>query len=235
MVRYGTRKCSLGTTYGVIRIFAIAASLLLNLSGKTFACPCQEIKEAPEPATKLDRLKGVEFTYTTEYADEFNKAVQSAREACQKHLFEPKVAVVSDLDETLFDNREFYKIDPSFNNDQLFEWIGKGRQPVLKPTAEFLSWARQNGFAVFLVTGRPERLRAATIENLVKEHIAYDGLFLREVAQKLPAEQVKAPVREQIEKMGFKIIVNIGDQVSDLTGGYAEDCEKLPNRMYYIR
>lgn len=35
--------------------------------------------------------------------------------------------------------------------------------------------------------------------------------------------------------MGFKIVVNIGDQVSDLVGGYALDCEKLPNKMYFVK
>jgi len=33
---------------------------------------------------------------------------------------------------------------------------------------------------------------------------------------------------------GYTIIANIGDQYSDLVGGYAEGEFKLPDPMYYI-
>jgi hypothetical protein len=35
--------------------------------------------------------------------------------------------------------------------------------------------------------------------------------------------------------MGFKIVVNIGDQDSDLAGGFALDGEKLPNKLYFVQ
>ena len=34
--------------------------------------------------------------------------------------------------------------------------------------------------------------------------------------------------------MGFTILVNVGDQDSDLAGGHAVRPFKLPNPMYYI-
>ncbi len=235
MDQFGTRKCKSGTTYGGTVFLAVAATLSASIFAPAQACPCSELKVPAEAASMADRRKGYDFTFTPAYAEEFERAIESARKACEQHMFEPNVAVVTDLDETLFDNRELFKNTPDYTTEQLFDWIGEGRQPVLKPTADFLTWAREHGFAVFAITGRPDRLRRATITNLVNAHIACDGLFMREGAGKLPAEQVKAPYREAIEKMGFKIIVNIGDQYSDLSGGHAEDCEKVPNRMYYIR
>ncbi len=37
---------------------------------------------------------------------------------------------------------------------------------------------------------------------------------------------------QQIEAEGYVIIANIGDQTSDLIGGYAEKTFKLPNPLY---
>ncbi len=104
----------------------------------------------------------------------------------------------------------------------------------MKQTAELLDWARKKGFAIFFVTGRPESLRAATIRNLVRNGIAYDGLYLRADKDNRSAIDVKTEIRRKIELMGFKVVVNIGDQVSDLVGGYAVDCEKLPNKIYFV-
>ena len=37
------------------------------------------------------------------------------------------------------------------------------------------------------------------------------------------------PQRAQIEQQGYTIIANLGDQPSDLAGGYAERTYQLPN------
>ena len=44
----------------------------------------------------------------------------------------------------------------------------------------------------------------------------------------------KAPQRRNMVARGFTIVVNVGDQDSDLEGGYAERTFKLPNPFYYI-
>jgi len=40
--------------------------------------------------------------------------------------------------------------------------------------------------------------------------------------------------RGKIAAQGYTIIVNVGDQQSDLDGGYAERAYKLPNPFYYL-
>lgn len=71
--------------------------------------------------------------------------------------------------------------------------------------------------------------------NLIKCGIAYDGLYMtRDQDKDLTAAQVKPPLRKAIEDLGFKIVVNIGDQWSDLVGGHAEHCIKLPNKLYFV-
>ncbi len=43
-----------------------------------------------------------------------------------------------------------------------------------------------------------------------------------------------APDPRSLAKRGHRILVNVGDQRSDLTGGYASRTFKLPNPMYVI-
>lgn len=213
----------------------VSALFTITFNLAAFACPCSEIPKPDAKAPDLNRAAGIAFTRTPEYRKEFNAAIASARKAVLAHKGEGLVAVVSDIDETLLDNRLEFERHPDFKWSEFAAWIKAAEAPTLKPTADFLQFARDNGYAVFLITGRPEHDRAGTIQNLVRRGIAYDGLFMRANNNPSgPAELMKTPYRKQIEDMGFKVIVNIGDQFSDLYGGYSVDCEKLPNKMYYI-
>jgi predicted secreted acid phosphatase len=211
----------------------------LSLIGSaSIACPCSEMS-VPNPPPESGYELGLNFTKTHEYQKEFTNATNSAKKFCieykKAHPDDRNLAIVSDIDETLVDNREQFRLHPVRNWDLFDQWVNEAKAPVLKPTYEFLTWARQNGFAIFLITGRPESDRKPTIINLVRDNVSYDALYLRPHHGGPPAEEFKTAVRQDIEKMGFKIVVNIGDQFSDLAGGSSLDCEKLPNKMYFIK
>lgn len=211
-------------TVGLYAIFTPAALL---------ACPCTEIKPPENVAKEADTRKGLEYSYTEEFKKEFAQKIAEARSDCEKHIGKPDIAIVSDLDETLLDNRQEVMDHPDEAKEYFDKWISEGRSPLLEPTAEFLSWARRNGFAIFFISGRGEAMRRITIENLLKHQIAYDGLYLRQPGDTASNSAMKTNYRKQIEDMGFKIVLSIGDQYSDLIGGNAENCVKLPNKMYY--
>ena len=203
----------------------------------------------PNKQTLSPIQKGIDYTSDKEYKDRFAAACNDGHKAVDRALEENKnksgaekasLAIVSDLDETLLDNRPFFETIKGQNEDQIdwgaFEnWQKTCQSQPLKPTKELLEYARSRGVAIFFVTGRMERLRRVTIENLLKHGIAYDGLYMRANGNEQNASSMKSAYRKQIEDMGFKIVVNIGDQYSDLAGGYSTDCEKLPNKIYYIR
>ena len=48
------------------------------------------------------------------------------------------------------------------------------------------------------------------------------------------AADFKAPERRKIAERGYTIVLSLGDQESDLKGGYAERTFKLPNPVYYL-
>lgn len=227
------------TKFGIInkRLVVLACTTLVssNYAVTALAVPCSELKVPPPPASKFDVAGGLAYMKTREYKKEFSQAIKDARKACEKHIGEDKVAIVSDIDETCLDNKQYFIDNPKAGWGDWLAWVHESKAPTLKSAADFLAWARKKGFAIFFITGRHERERAATISNLVKVGLAYDGLYMRPNDDDSPAELMKSKYRKQISDMGFNIVVNIGDQYSDLTGGLAEDCEKLPNKIYYIK
>ena len=52
--------------------------------------------------------------------------------------------------------------------------------------------------------------------------------------EKMTTIEFKTSVRKEIAEKGYAIIADIGDEYSDLVGGYAEGKFKLPDPMYYI-
>lgn len=59
-------------------------------------------------------------------------------------------------------------------------------------------------------------------------------ILLPDDAQFASAVDFKAPERRKITEQGYTIILSVGDQESDLKGGYAERTFKLPNPVYYL-
>jgi hypothetical protein len=221
----------------------VALALFLSVSfvreGAAESCNCEKITVPPVPEDVGPDV-GLQFTHTPAYHREFHSAVSAARKFCEnyrkEHATETNLAIVFDIDETLLDNRpEVERNHDPHDWTEFDRWIRESKAKELKPTANLLRWARRNGFSIFLITGRPEADRKATIINLVRVQLPYDGLYLRDHHGGPPAEIYKSAVRANLEEMGFKIVENIGDQYSDLAGGHSLDCQKLPNKMYFIR
>ena len=157
-----------------------------------------------------------------------------------------KLAIVVDIDETALSNLPSIRAndygfivagpcDLPRGPCGLFTWILMAKAEPIKPVLTLVEMARQRGVAVFFITGRPERMRAATEANLRAAGYAWNGLILRpdDLTTKSAAD-FKAPERQKIEAQGYTIILNIGDQASDLDGGFAEKTYKLPNPFYLI-
>src|SRR5262249_14722905 len=107
-----------------------------------------------------------------------------------------------------------------------------------KPTLDLFNAAKAMNVAVFFITGRYDDglERAATELNLRNAgYFGWDGLYLRD--PKAPRSSVadyKRDARIDIEKSGYRIIANVGDQQSDLIFEHAERWFKVPNPFYYI-
>jgi 5'-nucleotidase (lipoprotein e(P4) family) len=232
----------------VLAFASLGLILGLAMAPQVLGMPAAEVESITQ---KLDQHKqvltpiasAIKFSEGENYHQEFEEACKSGRAAVDEALAAgtgKSLAIVSDLDETLLDNRPFFETIKDQTEDQISwtafeEWQKTCQAKPLKPTQELLAYARSRGVAIFFVTGRMERLRRVTIENLIKNGIAYDGMYMRKDGDEQNASTMKSAYRKQIEDMGFEIVLNIGDQYSDLWGGHSIDCEKLPNKIYFIR
>jgi hypothetical protein len=67
--------------------------------------------------------------------------------------------------------------------------------------------------------------------------VGYSGwtdLITQPDGNKQAARVFKSQERQEIENKGYRIVLNIGDQASDLAGCCAERIFKLPNPFYLV-
>jgi predicted secreted acid phosphatase len=115
-------------------------------------------------------------------------------------------------------------------------WDQLGRDTAIVPTLQLFTLARSLNVTVFFITGRPENQRAATERNLAAVgYTGYARLFMVPNGTHFDsAVDFKTPVRAKIEQAGYTIIENMGDQPSDLLGGYSEKDFLLPDPFYRV-
>jgi acid phosphatase len=157
-----------------------------------------------------------------------------------------KPAIVLDIDETSLSNWPAYKVngwsrvvggpcDLEQGPCGLRAWQALGRSKAIEPVRSLAQRAQELGAAVFFISGRPADLREATERNLREQGYVWSGvILLPEGAQFASAADFKAPERRKLSEQGYTILLSIGDQNSDLTGGYAKRTFKLPNPVYFL-
>jgi hypothetical protein len=157
-------------------------------------------------------------------------------------------ALVLDIDETALSNwpkllaNEFAYF-PDGTCDRLpkgpcgeIAWQMLARDAPIQATLDLFNVARSQQVAVFFITGRDESMRKFTEDNLrTAGFTTWERLIMRPPnTSTRSAADYKTPVRQQIEKEGFTILANVGDQPSDLQGGFAERGFLLPDPFYRI-
>ena len=147
-----------------------------------------------------------------------------------------KPAIVFDVDETLISNYPYLEKDVDFGYIPALhgQWEARAVAPAIEPVRDLCRYAKNKGVAVFIITARPERQRTATSENLKRIGCdGYEKMYLKTSPQEDGA-RYKTSKRREITESGYTILVNIGDQESDLRGGFSERTFKLPNHFYLI-
>ena len=145
-----------------------------------------------------------------------------------------KLAMVLDIDETSLSNYPYMRAsDFSGQAAQVRQAYLAADAPAIQPILALYQQAMSKGIAVFFITGRDESLRSATSRNLRRAgYYNWAGLSMK--PKNANVTNFKTSQRAAIEQQGYSIIASIGDQYSDLIGGYAQKTFKLPNPFYYI-
>lgn len=150
-----------------------------------------------------------------------------------------KLALVLDIDETSLSNWSVETHDDFAYIPADFDFcVQLHCSRVIAPTLQLFHAAQKDHVAVFFITGRPEHQRANTEANLREQ--GYDGwqhLYLRpdDHAAGQTTVDYKSAMRRLIVQQGYRIVLSVGDQRSDLTGDpQADHSVKLPNPFYFI-
>jgi len=148
-----------------------------------------------------------------------------------------KLAVVLDIDETAISNYpDIDHLNFGGTMAQILALETQAHDDAIPYTRTLYQYAKGHDVAVFFISGRHENMRTPTETNL--KHAGYDhwdGLYLEPNNYHKPtAVPFKTAMRRQISEKGFDIILDVGDQMSDLKGGYADMEIKLPNPFYYV-
>ncbi len=150
-----------------------------------------------------------------------------------------KLAIVLDIDETALTNYcEEVREDFGYIPDRYDAWTVSPEAAMAIGSTNSLFLAAQSlGVDVFFITGRPESQRYATVRNL--EKVGYRNW--KNLSMKQPGvtyastSAYKAAERKKITEQGYTLILNMGDQWSDLQGEpMARYNVKLPNPFYYL-
>jgi acid phosphatase len=252
------RRTGAQTCAGLKRTLAIAlgAVALAGAPAITTAadCPAEtqvRVPQTPAPPLNIDKVKEVLLAYQAEDYDGDVAAVFTTSRAYVEGRAGQvsKPTLVLDIDETSLSNWSNIKANNfGFIRDGACDrlpngpcgfraWILQGVAPAIMPALDFFNAVKAKGVAVFFITGRRDSERQATLWNL--DRAGYEGwakLITRpDDDSHATVQAFKTEERRKIAEAGYTIIATVGDQQSDLDGGFAECTFKVPNPFYFIR
>lgn len=177
----------------------------------------------------------VKYHDSGEYESDLTSVDQAAQSYLDAHLAtgHGKPAIVLDIDETSLSNYTGI-LASGFTAGGTVAQAASGTGTAIAPTLALYHDAIAHQVAVFFVTGRPSEIQAPTESNL--KNVGYDEGWnaIDFKPAEADTEQFKSSTRAAIKKAGYRILVNVGDQQSDLDGGHAARDFKLPNPFYFI-
>ncbi len=176
--------------------------------------------------------------YESDIAMVADQAIEWIQERVARDTAAEKLAIVLDIDETVLSNYPHMdREDFGYNAADWIAWVEQGRAPVIEPMRAVYREARRLGVAVIFLTGRTDPAeKPGTLLNLERVGLGdYARIIFKTKEDTAPtAAERKAKRRAEVTADGWTIIASIGDQFSDIEGGYAERGFKLPNPFYQI-
>ena len=231
------------------------AAVALLAAASLLVTACATTRPLGEPENiHFHKQRLVKYYESGSYQTEVGKVADAIKAYLSERLARgDRSAVVFDIDETVLSNWPSIKANDfgwitrgacTLDKDGkpgspcgLGAWILLGRGEAIQPMRDVYQHARALGAAVFFITGRPDtrEFRAATEANLrAAGYAEWAGLILKPPAVELATIPYKSSERRRIAEQGYAVVASIGDQQSDLDGGYAERTFLLPNPFYFV-
>jgi predicted secreted acid phosphatase len=207
------------------------------LAAGTALLACGSSAPAKEPKAPAAMEEIVAYRDSGEWRRDTTDAAARARRFLLDHVRGvARAAIVLDVDDTSLSSYDCLHA-AGFDRSAMTACAEAATMPAIAPVRSLYRAARRRHVTVFFVTGRRAAMRAVTVENLRDQ--GFSGrirLVMRGNGPRRGSNAVyKARERRRIESRGYQILLNVGDQRTDLAGGHAARGIKLPNPMYVTR
>jgi predicted secreted acid phosphatase len=218
----------------------------LLLTGSPAFADCTDW-EALRPQCEQDELRyGICFNrdmnraIKQEGSEAFRQAYARKIQQAQAYLDtltpSPDKVIITDLDETLVNNLNYYAVHKTYEPTSWQRWLKSQahRGPYFSETLTLLKNAKAKGYSIMFVTGRQANTASETLSQV--SAIPWDGVYFKPRGVTMSSAQFKMAVRRMLTGLGYTVVMSLGDQASDLDS--PPDPEKgnflLPNLMYFI-
>lgn len=195
----------------------------------------------PSPNLTILKQELVKYHDSGQYFKDVADAVEPAKQYLISRInnnpSHKKLAVVFDLDETLFSSYKTMKqLNFGVTSHDVLIQNASSDEAGIPPTIALYQFAKKHHIAIFIISGRMTKFRKNTEANLQNLGMSgWNQLYLKPMNSKGKSiSAFKSGVRKKITEAGYDIVLNIGDQTSDLSGGYADKSIKIPNPYYYV-
>ena len=182
---------------------------------------------------------GTNGCYWAELDAQSKRAAELLENAAKSAPKQQKKALILDIDETSLSSYcEEVQEDFGYIPDRFEAWIVSQAASIpISGTVALVNRAHSLGVAIFFITGRPESQREATERNLRSAGYAnWKHLAMKQASDaSRSTADYKSAERARIAADGYTLLLNMGDQWSDLQGQpLALHSVKLPNPFYYL-
>jgi acid phosphatase len=167
-----------------------------------------------------------------QFSVEMDSIITEAMRTVAQIPVQKNSAFVFDVDETALSNLEYeIKYDFGYLPEKWNRWISDANAPAIPQVKKFYDFLLSRGYRIIFITGRSCDYREPTYRNLVSAgYTTFDTLICRSPAeQNISAKEYKTSKRRALTEQGYSIVGSIGDQWSDLEGGYVILKIKIPN------
>jgi predicted secreted acid phosphatase len=208
------------------RLIALALVFLFALAATATAAT---VRTAATPAA----LRAGKAKYDQQLVASYAKATKLLDAQLAKHPKKP--TVVLDIDETTLSN--WACLDAvDFDLSGLATCVLQSTSKAIPAAKAFIKHARAKKVAIAFITGAPAQLCPARKKNLIAQGIPSAFTITCKPASYTTdsVAPYKSGARKAIIKKDATVVLNIGDQKSDLAGGAAQKTVLLPNPIYTI-
>lgn len=138
----------------------------------------------------------------------------------KKRFRKERLALITDLDETILDNSYFEAMSirkgRSYSAVAWKEWTNLSKATAVPGAVEFLQWAKQKGVSIFYISNRDTSELGTTIANLralqLPDADSAHCLFMQKVSSK--------EIRRQQVMQDYRVVMLMGDNLNDFTTAF---------------